>query len=414
MQVSGPRLGYVLKRYPRYSETFVVTEILAHERAGTEVEVFALRQPTDTHFQDLISRVKAPVTYLFPPDEGIKAAHFWQVLERAAAAIPGLWARVAACEGEDAREVYQAALLARLVRERQITHLHAHFATSATAVARMASELSCVPFTFTAHAKDIFHDDVDPLDLERKMSAAAAVVTVSEFNLAYLTGRLPGAASRVRRVYNGLDLSGFVYAPPDAREPLVVGVGRLVEKKGFSDLVDACGLLARGGRRFRCQIVGSGELRADLDAHIARQNLSSVVELVGPKPQREVIDLVRQASALAAPCIVGADGNRDGLPTVLLEAMAVGTPCVSTDVTGIPEVLRDGDTGLLVPQHDAAALARAIARLLDDAVLRTQLAARARTLIETDFDTDRNAARLRSLMGVGLSGPSRAAAMVGA
>jgi len=398
VNASRSRLGYVLKRYPRYSETFVVTEILAHERAGADVEIFALRPPSDTHFQDVIGRVRAPVTYLFSPDEGLKAAHFWSAVERAAKVIPDVWQRLDGCRGAVTRDVYQALLLARYIRERDIGHLHAHFATSATTVARLAAHVSGVPFTFTAHAKDIFHDDVQPDDLRQKLNSAAAVVTVSDFNVEHLHRTYAGATSGVRRIYNGLELPQFPFTPPDVREPLIVGVGRLVEKKGFADLIDACDLLVRGGHRFLCQIVGGGELAGDLAERVSRLGLSACVQLVGPKPQRDVADLVGRAAVMAAPCIVGADGNRDGLPTVLLEAMALGTPCVSTDVTGIPEVLRDGRTGLLVPQHAPEALAAALARLLQDGQLRTRLAREARALIEAEFDTDRNATRLRELM----------------
>ena len=392
-----PHIGYVLKRYPRYSETFVVTEILAHERAGAQLEIFALRPPTDTHFQDAISRVRAPVTYLFSPDEGVKAAHVWSAFEQAALVLPGFWSRLEIAAGEIMRDVHQAALLAIRVKTQGITHLHAHFATSATSVARMAAHFAQVPFTFTAHAKDIFHDDVRPDDLERKCASAAAVVTVSDFNKAYLQAAMPSVASRVRRVYNGMDLGLLPFRSPDDRRPLIVAVGRLIEKKGFGDLVAACAELMERGVAFECAIIGAGELGPELVADTERRGLAEVVRFLGPLPQRDVLEYIRQAAVMAAPCVVGADGNRDGLPTVLLEAMALGTPCVSTDVTGIPELVRDGDTGLLVPQHDPSSLAAALSRLLADPALRVAVAASARQLIEQQFDADRSAERLRAI-----------------
>jgi colanic acid/amylovoran biosynthesis glycosyltransferase len=145
----------------------------------------------------------------------------------------------------------------------------------------------------------------------------------------------------------------------------------------------------------RCRIFGLGEQEPDLRAAVERLGLGNRVRLPGPRPQGDLIKAVRRATVFAAPCVVGEDGNRDGLPTVLLEAMALGTPCVSTDVTGIPEVLRDGETGLMVPQRDPAALADAIERLLADPELRVGLAGRARRLVEAEFDVHRNAARLR-------------------
>lgn len=389
------KVGYVVKRYPRYSETFIVNEILAHEAAGLEVEIFSLLPPEDGRFQDIISQVRAPVTYLWA--KGLKASEFWSALEEAGGIFPNSWSALRVARGEDVRYVYQAAVLAREAYLRGITHLHAHFATAAASVARLASHFSEIPYTLTAHAKDIFHEDVRPEDLRRKLDDAAAAVTVSDYNLEYLRETYGPAAARVRRVYNGLDLERFPYEAPCERLPRIVAVGRLVEKKGFGDLVEACALLAANGRQFACQIVGAGPEEAGLRARIEHRGLGDRVELLGPRPQSEMIEHVRNAAVFAASCVVGTDGNRDGLPTVLLEAMALGTPCVSTGVTGIPEVVRDGETGLMVPQHDPAALAAAIARLLEEPDLRVRLASQARRLIEAEFDVHRNAASLREL-----------------
>jgi glycosyltransferase involved in cell wall biosynthesis len=321
---------------------------------------------------------------------------FWAAIQEAAEILPGFWAALESVRSAPAGEIHQAAWLARQVRLKGIGHLHAHFATDATGVARLAARFAGVPYSFTAHAKDIFHQGVDPAELRRKLAEAAAVITVSEFNLKYLQETYGLAAAGVRRVYNGLDLAEFPYASPEDRAPRIVAVGRLVEKKGFADLIDACALLTRR-RRVHCQIIGTGELEAELRAQVARLGLEGTVELLGPRPQSEVIGLVQGAALLAAPCVVGNDGNRDGLPTVLLEAMALGTPCVSTDVTGIPEVVQDGQTGLTVAQHDPGALATAADRLLGDGALRVRLAGNARRLIEQEFDVHRNAARLRAI-----------------
>ncbi|MGH2542367.1 MAG: glycosyltransferase family 4 protein [Ardenticatenaceae bacterium] len=389
------RVGYVLKRYPRFSETFIVNEILAHEAAGLEIEIWALRPPTDTHFQDIVARVRAPVHYL--RSYGVKVADFWSTLQEAAGSLPGFWPTLDVARGEEGRDVYQAVLLAQEARRRGISHLHAHFATAATTVTRLAAHFGGLPYTFTAHAKDIFHDGVAPQDLQRKLRDAKSVVTVSDYNVRYLRQRYGDSAVRVRRIYNGLDLERFPYRVPDRRRPRVVGVGRLVEKKGFAYLVEACAILARRGCSFECQIIGAGELEDELRSQIARVGLHERIRLTGPRPQSEIIRHIQEAAVLAAPCVIGSDGNRDGLPTVLLEAMALGTPCVSTDVTGIPEVLHDGETGLMVPQRDPIALAAALERLLRDSELRVRLASLARRQIEADFDIHSNAASLRAL-----------------
>jgi glycosyltransferase involved in cell wall biosynthesis len=387
------KVAYVLKRYPRYSETFIVNEILAHEAAGLDVDIFSLRLPEETSFQDAISRVRSRVTYLAA--RRARLVEFWDTIREASEAIPDIFPKLEYAKDTRPELVLQAAWLAREARLRGITHLHAHFGTEATAVARLASHFAEVPYSFTAHAKDIFHEYVVREDMERKLSDAASVITVSDYNVEFLRNRYGMAASNVRRIYNGLELQGFPYSEPRERAPRIVSIGRLVEKKGFPVLVEACKVLADRGRVFECRIIGGGLLEDELKKRIHALGVEDFVEMSGPLPQSEVKGEIKSASAFAAPCIQSSDGDRDGLPTVLLEAMALGTPCVSTDVTGIPEVVRDGETGLMVRQNDAVALADALERLMDDSGLRVRLAGNARAVIEADFDVRRSAAEMR-------------------
>ncbi len=390
----GLRIGYVLKMYPRFSETFILNEILAHEEAGADLEVFSLRYPDDGRFHAALAEVRAPVTYL--DERPSTGSRVWTALAEAAEELPGLLTRMDELIRADVGDALQAIALARLVRRRGIGHLHAHFGTVATTVARLASAIADVPYSFTAHAKDIFHADVDPDDLRRKLADAAAVVTVSDYNRDFLQAHYASAADRVTRVYNGLDLDRYRYTSPARRQPLIAAVGRLVEKKGFGDLLDACAVLAARGVEVDCWIVGGGPLAGTLAARIEALDLDDRVRLLGPLPQDHVRRLVADAAVLVAPCVVGSDGNRDGLPTVLLEAMALGTPCVATDVTGILEVVRDGETGVLLPQRAPAALAAALEPLLADPAQRVALARRARALIERDFDIRQQAAEMRA------------------
>ncbi|MFP4120724.1 glycosyltransferase [Coleofasciculus sp.] len=402
------RVGYVLKRYPRYSETFVVNEILAHEAAGLEIEIFALRPPAETHFQNIISQVRAPVYYIRKPIQGrasdslnslnpTAASFFWAELQEASKVIPNFWTKLEFAQGEKASTVYQAAWLAREVRLKNISHLHAHFGTVATSVARLAAHFAGITYTFTAHAKDIFHESVESEDMKRKLQDAASVITVSDYNLKYLQQTYSTAAAHIQRIYNGLDLNQLVYKSPQERPPTILSVSRLVEKKGVSVLIDACAILAHRGCSFHCQIIGSGPLEATLQEQIQRLGLQSTVEIIGSRPQNEVFEHIQNAAVFAASYIIGSDGNREGLPTVLLEAMALGTPCVATDVTGIPEVVRNEETGLMVAQHDSQALANALERLLINPSLRVKLATKARQLIESEFDIYRNTAALRTI-----------------
>lgn len=387
------RVAYVVKRYPRFSETFIVNEILAHEKAGLELEIISLYPPNDTHFQNLLSRVRAPVTYLSA--SGLKAVEFWSSLKQASCVLPGFYSRLSSTQYEEPSEVYQAALLAKLIKERNIDYIHAHFASTATSVARLAAYFADVPYSFTAHAKDIFHESVRPNELSQKLLDASAVVTVSDYNVKFLQEHY--MANRLHRIYNGLDLETFSFEAPVQRLPLVVAVGRLVEKKGFMDLLESCAILVKRGLMFGCEIIGDGEERVVLEGRIKDLALEHHVRLLGARPQQEVIEKIQEASVFALPCLIGEDGNRDGLPTVLLEAMALGTACVSTDVTGIPEILHPEETGLQVPQRDPLALANALERLLFNSDLRLRLAVNARGLIEKNFDIERNTAKLREV-----------------
>ena len=390
------RVAYVVKRYPRFSETFIVNEILAHEAAGLDLEVVALKDPREPVVQDVVGRVRAPVHYLPMPEGSLPPGTREDLLAAVAGEFPGADGEALLAQGT-LRDFHYGVSLARLVRLRGIGHLHAHFASSATTVARVAAILTGVPYSFTAHAKDIFHESVDPADLERKLRDASGTVTVSDFNLDYLRRHHGPAAARVRRVYNGLDLQEFGYGTPRFREPRILFVGRFVAKKGVEVLLDACAQLAGRGVQFRCDLVGAGPLEAALRDRAAALHLGSRVAFLGPQPRALVQAFLQRAAVFAAPCVVSDDGDRDGLPTVLLEAMALGTPCIATDVTGIPEVLRDGVTGVLVPQHDAAALATAIARVLAGPALRARLAEAARRQMVARFDVHRNAAELREL-----------------
>ncbi len=395
-----PKVAYIVKRYPRFSETFIVNELLAHEQAGLELEIFSLRPPVDTHFQDLISQVRAPLTYLSAGC--VKANELWGIMQVAQKHFPGLLLKLSSIVDEESLDVYCGIKLAVAAVQAGITHLHAHFASSAASVARIASKLSGIPYSVTAHAKDIFHESVNHSDLERRISESSVTFTVSEFNLRHFERVLSRSAfSKVVRLYNGMHLDSFPYESPLRRKAQVIAVGRFVEKKGFADLVEACQVLRSRQIPFTCILVGSGELLPNLKSQIYDLNLENHIQLLGPQPQRVVKQLIADSAVMVAPCINGSDGNRDGLPTVLLESMALGTPCVATDVTGIPEVIVNNKTGLLVSQCNPLALAKAIARLLADGEERTLLSQAARDLMVRHFDIRVNAANQRRFFGSG-------------
>jgi colanic acid/amylovoran biosynthesis glycosyltransferase len=392
MSPSEHRIAYVCKMYPRFSETFIVSEVLAREAQGEDIEIVSLRPPADGRFHATLAAVRAAVHYL---DAGTpRSKDLWSQLRT----VPSS-ADVAELLRAEVRDAAQAIELAALVRARSITHLHAHFGSVATTVARLAARLSGITYSFTAHAKDIFHEEVDDADLAAKLRDAHHVVTVSDYNLDHLRGRFGSAAARVRRVYNGLDLDAFARSSTPV-EPTtdVVAVGRLVEKKGFDVLVEACAIARDRGRQLRCRIIGTGAEGPRLQQLLEHLGLEGCVQLVGALPQEGVRDELRRATVMAAPCVVGGDGNADGLPTVLLEAMALGTAVVSTPVTGIPEAVHDGVTGRLVPERAPVALADTLLALLEAPHEREQLTVAARRHVEARFCSRRQAAQLRALL----------------
>ncbi|MFB9217861.1 glycosyltransferase [Vibrio sinaloensis] len=388
-------VAYIVKRYPRYSETFIVNEILAHEAAGMKVRIYALLPPQDSHFQDIISRVKAPVSYLSAKAE--RASVFWDLQKKAARQLPNVWRVLANYPKASAREVTQALELALEIHKHHIQHLHAHFASTSTTVTQIAADVCQIPYSFTAHAKDIFQQDNDFELLKLKFSRSKFAITVSDYNVRYLTQQLGVDSENVFKVYNGLDLACFPFHPYTQREPLILAVGRLVEKKGFKDLIAACRILLDRGTQVRCEIIGSGELKHELQQLIEGYQVQDQVTLLGPMPQQQVKQKLTQAAMFVAPCVVGHDNNKDGLPTVLVESMALGTPCISTDVTGIPEVLDHLATGLMTSQHDPEQLANNIQCLLEDQQLSKEIALNARRHIENHFDIHANTLVLRHL-----------------
>src|SRR4051812_4317229 len=408
VEPGGVRVGYVLKMYPRFSETFVVTEILALEEQGADLDIFSLRPPVDGRFHESLSRVRASVTYLPTPG---KPLELWQLLGAGRRRDPATFdACVAELLAAPVMDACQALALADRARERGITHLHAHFGSVAAGVARLAARLAGITYSVTLHAKDIFHEDVDDTVLAERLRDAAAAVTVSDYNERYLRARYGDATDTLVRIYNGIDLEQFAPALPDVRPRTVVGVGRLVEKKGFQHLVDAVALLRDRGRPACLELVGSGVEEQPLRARVRALGLDDLVTFHGPLTQAETRERVRAAAVLAAPCVVGADGNRDGLPTAILEGLALGTPVVATPVTGIPEAVVDGRTGLLVPEGDAEALADALDRLLGDPELRCRLAEAGRAHVEAHFDVRTNGKLLHDVIG-GLA--RRSAAVTG-
>lgn len=394
---SPPLVGYVLSNFPALSQTFVLNEILELETQGVALHVFSLRRPTGNLVHEEFTRLKAQVTYLPGAARLLGLLRYHRQLARE---LGGAYLRqfiVAASRGpQDLWRFTQAAFIAAEAKRLGLAHLHVHFAHHPTTVAMYASLLSGIPFSFTAHAMDLFRRRVNRRSLGRKLAAARFVVTVSDFNLAFLRTLAPDQQEKLVLNRYGIALDRFTPSPTPAGPFRILCVARLVEKKGVALLIAACGILRDRGLLFQCEVIGEGVLRPRLEALIQQSGLGDVVHLVGPATQAEVRNRYRLAHVFVLPCVVAADGDRDGLPVALLEAMACGLSVVTTPVTGIPEVVRDRENGLLVPPGDETALADAIALLMADASLARRLGASARPAVAAAFDRRHTVAALRA------------------
>ena len=407
----GP-VAYVMKRYPRLSETFIVNEIRAMERLGAKLHIFSLLAPEPPPHHPMVATVAAPVHSL-PVRIRAKLAVLAQAHLAALVAAPRaygfavwhacLWSVIGLSPIAVWKQFIRAGFIATNCRRDGVRHIHAHFANAPAAVAHFASLMSGIPFSMTAHAKDLYL--TPKRAIRRRATAAVFVATCTGYNARYLRDLVnPEYRSKIHLVYHGIDLSSFTVrrnptAALSGAPSFILSVGRLVPKKGHDDLISACAILREAGHNFRCVIVGAGPLRANLEALIERHGLTGTVTLSGAMTHVELIALYRQADLFALAPRITEDGDRDGIPNVLAEAMATGVAVVSTNVSGIPELVRDEQTGLLVPPNDPKALAFAIGRLLHDPGRAARLARAARVLMEEEFELWSTTTQLHSLLG---------------
>jgi len=390
------RIGYLLRMYPRFSQTFIVNEILELQRQGCSVSLASLRKPSDGLFHESVSRVRGKVDYL--PETIL--SDFSKVCRAGWASFkkrPTDYLRATGCALRNVAissiDFAQAAMVMRWAKKRRIDHVHVHFGTQEATVALLANMLGGLSYSLTLHAFDIFRDNVDRRLLGRKINASRFTVTVSEFNRRFILENIPGVdPDKVRVNYNGIDLERFNQTGGGRESALVFAVGRLIEKKGFIHLVRAIAHLRDEGCAVRCKIAGDGPEKSRLEEEIARANLTSLVELAGPLEQGEVRDLMQRATCFALPCIEAKDGNVDALPTVLLESLASGCPSVSTALSGIPEIIEHDVSGLLVAPGAERPLAAEIRRIVEDSGLAARLATGGRRRAEDRFDVRRNVA----------------------
>ncbi|MBL8241578.1 MAG: glycosyltransferase family 4 protein [Bryobacterales bacterium] len=414
------RIGYVLKAFGRTSETFITNEIYLLEQLGVRLRVFSMKTLEGQKKHGKLGSIQSPVTYL-PEAEELSDVWFagwlwrnvpkffqahWRLASREAIryarvlreALGMCWryrpSRWAAPRKIFFKEFLQAGFIAdAALADGATTHLHAHFCHGTTTVTMFASGLSGLPFSFTAHAKDIYLKELNPGDLlQRKMARAEFVVTCTGANKTHLDALRPQGAPEVQTIYHGLDTHLFAPARGERTgPPRILSVGRFVEKKGFTYLVEACALLRDRGYSFECLIVGGADAyQGRVVARIAELSLEDFVQLRTSVTQEELRDIYAESAIFALPCQILDNGDRDGIPNVLAEAMAMQLAVVSTNISGIPELVKSGENGLLVEPKDAEALAAALMRLLDDPAELDRMGVAARTTILRVFDSRRN------------------------
>lgn len=392
---------YFSKEFPGLTTTFVYREVRALRELGVRVYAISAWRPPVEALSDEARAFVPETFYLLPVRWGqLALTHLRYLFSR-----PGRYlttvARLTFFNRESTSNRLRALLhfvyglpAAAEVERCQADHLHADFADGPATLAWIAARLTGKPFSFTAHANDLF---AHPSLLREKLAAAQFAVPISNFNRRHLLALTDArSGEKLPVIHCGLELEQFPFAarPPRVGRPLVVGVGRLIEKKGFRYLIEACRLLVTNGFELECQIAGGGPLHAQLQAQIEQAGLRDRVSLRGAMPQEQVRALVQQADVFVLPCVPAADGDQDGIPVALMEAMALGVPVLSTTLSGIPELIEDGVSGRLTPPRDAAALASALRQTLEQPEQARAQAGAARAVIERDFDIRANAARL--------------------
>jgi glycosyltransferase involved in cell wall biosynthesis len=395
--LSLPKTAYILLWYPLPSETFIFREVENAKAAGMPFYVHALYGAVDRNLSAQMRQVAPTVSRLgLAKVPAILADMAWWALRRpvATARILGTvpWRRWSCLEvaGENLFAMCAGFTLARRFLEKGIGHIHAGWANGPATAAWVAGALSGIPFSFSARAGDIYPPDGA---LAEKMRAAVAIHTNNKANIGYLSGLVPEAAGKIRQIYNSLTLSGKTESPVHMEPPYrLLAVGRFCRTKGFDVLLDACAILSRRGFPFQLTLVGAGMPwpTAVIRRRVRIHGLRARVFLPGFVSHDRMGELYAASDIFVMPSVVHASGDRDGIPNVIMEALAHRLPVVATDVSGIPEVVEDGVTGRLVPQRNPEALADAIMALAADRGKALALAAAGRDRVAAMFDPETN------------------------
>jgi glycosyltransferase involved in cell wall biosynthesis len=409
------RVIYIVRSWPRLSQTFILHEVLAAERRGMDLVVYSLIRSRETVVHRQVAQVRAPVRYLEDQLTQPWSRRLWLNLSEASAnpsgylrtlayslLNPGLASGYA--ESSTLRcFAYAVRIVAEIGRMRaagdRVVRVHGHFAHDPALVGMLVSRLTGVPFSFTAHARDLVQ--IPRTSLAKRAAVASAVVTCCQENADYLQGVLSGRRRPpVVVIRHGVDLGRF---RPGGRDPAVpiprlVSVGRLVQKKGYVDLLHVLGEVHAAGHPFRCDIYGDGPMSDELVALRDRLGLTEPVRFLGAQDGDRIVRALHEADAFVLTPRVAADGDRDGIPNALVEAMASGLPVVTTSAGGVAELVENDRNGLICAPGDRAAMSAGLVRVLSDPALRTRLGRAARTTVEAEYDIDAAASRLERVL----------------
>lgn len=406
----GPVI-YLVRSWPRLSQTFIVNEVLALERRGVDLVVFSLVRSGESVIQPQVSEVRTAVRYLedrkpLRQQVGEHIAVFSAGPVRYARTALFAWRRRDLAKGYATATtlgcfqyaVRVAAAIVRLRREGTApAHLHAHFAHDPALVALLVRRLTGLPYSFTAHARDLVQ--IPPSSLAARAAEATALVTCCQVNADYIAATLPARLPSVRVIHHGVELDLFKPRPRPTvvADVQIVTVGRLVEKKGFPDLLRALGRLKASGRRITCRVYGDGPLLRPLAELRDSLGLADAVHFLGERSRETIIQALHSSDVFVLTPTVTEDGDRDGIPNVLVEAMACGLPVVSTSAGGIPELVTHSENGFLTAPGDVASIENHIATLLDSPKLRQQMGVAARRTVESGYDVNMAAERLQRI-----------------
>lgn len=397
------RIAYIVLRFPTLSETFIVREIGALRARGWDIGIYPLWRDNPAQVHPDVPPLEPSIRWTHPLSRAAFVATLRMLVRRPGRYLSSLALIVSEIPRRPRRALISLGLFPVIVwmatdlERRGIRHVHAHFASYPTLAAHIIHRLTGISYSFTAHAYDLY---VDPSHLPNKVADATFIVTISTYNQELLRP-LAGGATPVHVIHCGVSLPASLPEPQPGRREIVC-VARLEEKKGQKYLVEACGLLHRRGVPLRCTIVGGGPEMDRLRAQVAAGGLEGVVRLVGPQTSERVQEYLAGAALFVLPSVVTRSGNAEGIPVALMEAMAAGVPVISTDTTGIPELVVNGQTGVLVPPRDAGALAAEIERLLNDADLRDHLRTAAFQKVYDEFRLEQNAREIERHLSVAI------------